>query len=164
MRSASFSVFAQKTALVSDFTPKNETVKEFSVNVMSGDLVIAFSPSSNSFAYINALEVVSVPDSLIVDDASLFNPSGAFNGLVNQALETVARVNMGGPFVSLENDMLGRTWVSDRSFLLQPNLATNESKISAVKYPQGGPTSDIAPPTVYGTCTKMNSGSGWLGC
>ncbi|KAL2486576.1 Receptor-like protein kinase HERK 1 [Abeliophyllum distichum] len=159
MRSASFSVFAQKTALVSDFTPKNETVKEFSVNVMSGDLVIAFSPSSNSFAYINALEVVSVPDSLIVDDASLFNPSGAFNGLVNQALETVARVNMGGPFVSLENDTLGRTWVSDRSFLLQPNLATNESKISAVKYPQGGPTSDIAPPTVYGTCTKMNSGS-----
>ncbi|CAI9759187.1 unnamed protein product [Fraxinus pennsylvanica] len=159
MKSASFSVFAQTTALASDFSPKNVTVKEFSVNVTSGDLVITFSPSSNSFAYVNALEVVSVPDSLIVDDASLFNPSGAFNGLVNQALETIARVNMGGPFVSLENDTLGRTWVSDRSFLLRPNLATNASKISAVKYPEGGPTSDIAPQTVYGTCTKMDSRS-----
>ncbi|CAA3021567.1 receptor kinase HERK 1 [Olea europaea subsp. europaea] len=159
MRSASFSVFSQTTALVTDFSPKNVTVKEFSVNITSGDLVITFSPSSNSFAYINAMEVVSVPDSLIVDDASLFNPSGAFNGLVNQALETVARVNMGGPYVSLENDTLGRTWVSDRSFLLQSNLATNVSKILAVKYPAGGPTSDTAPPSVYGTCTKMDSGS-----
>ncbi|CAI9778793.1 unnamed protein product [Fraxinus pennsylvanica] len=159
MKSASFSVFSQTTALVSDFSSKNVTVKEFSVNITSGDLVITFSPSSNSFAYINAVEVVSVPDSLIVDDASLFNPSGAFNGLVNQALETVARVNMGGPFVSLGNDTLGRTWVSDQSFLLRPNLATNASKISAVRYPAGGPTPDIAPPTVYGTCTKMDSGS-----
>ncbi|PIN02290.1 Serine/threonine protein kinase [Handroanthus impetiginosus] len=159
MRSARFSVFAQRTTLLSDFTPRNASVKEYSVNVTTRDLVITFSPSSNSFAYINALEVVSVPDDLITDDASLYNPSAPFTGLMTQSLETVFRLNMGGPFVSLVNDTLGRTWISDSGFLLQPNLATNVSNVGAVRYPQGGATSDAAPETVYGTCTRMNSAS-----
>ncbi|KZV23939.1 receptor-like protein kinase HERK 1-like [Dorcoceras hygrometricum] len=158
MNTASFSVFAQKTTLLSDFSPKNATVKEFSVNVAAGELDVTFSPSGNSFAYINALEVVSVPDSLITNDAALFNPSGTFSGLVALSFETVARLNMGGPLVSLVNDTLGRTWVPDRSFLVQSNLATNASNIPSVLYPGGGATSDSAPQTVYGTCTKMNSG------
>lgn len=158
MNSAVFSVFSQQTTLLSDFTPKNATVREYSVNVTSNDLVITFSPSSNSFAYVNAIEVVSVPDILISDDASLYNPPGPFSGLVNQALETVVRVNMGGSLVTMANDTLGRTWVPDSNFLTQPSLVSNVSKISAVEYPQGGATEDTAPPTVYGTCTTMNSG------
>ncbi|KAL6499825.1 Receptor-like protein kinase HERK 1 [Orobanche gracilis] len=157
MSSASFSVFSQSTTLLSDFTPINASVREYSVNVTSGDLIITISPSSNSFAYINALEVVSVPDDLIPDDASLYNPVGPYSGLMTQSLETVARLNMGGQYVSLTNDTLGRTWISDSSFLVQRELATNVSKIRAVQYPAGGATPDSAPPTVYGTCTKMNS-------
>ncbi|KAK6163234.1 hypothetical protein DH2020_000098 [Rehmannia glutinosa] len=65
MNSASFSVFSQRTTLVSDFSPQNASVREYSVNVDRGDLVISFSPSANSFAYVNALEVVSVPNNLI---------------------------------------------------------------------------------------------------
>ncbi|KAH6810449.1 hercules receptor kinase 1 [Perilla frutescens var. frutescens] len=159
MKSASFSVFAAKTTLLSDFTPKDAIVKEYSVNVGTGDLVIAFSPSSNSFAYVNALEVVSVPDNLIADAAPLYSTTGQFTGLMSQSLQTVARLNMGGPFVSLVNDTLGRSWNSDGPYLNQPNLATTESNIPAVQYPDGGATREIAPPTVYGTCTKMNSGS-----
>ncbi|KAL8496811.1 hypothetical protein ACS0TY_020475 [Phlomoides rotata] len=154
MKSANFSVFAQKITLLSDFSPQNATVKEYSVNVNSGSLVITF---SSNFSYINAIEVVSVPDDLIRDDASLFNPKGPFTGLLTQPLETVARVNMGGPLVSLMNDSLGRTWVSDTTFLLEPNLATSKSNIPAVRYPPGGATPDTAPQMVYGTCTKMNS-------
>ncbi|KAL6577242.1 Receptor-like protein kinase HERK 1 [Orobanche minor] len=157
MSSASFSVFSQSTTLLSDFTPIKASVREYSVNVTSGDLVITFSPSSNSFAYINALEVVSVPDNLISDDASLYNPLGPYSGLMTQSLETVARLNMGGQYVSLTNDTLGRTWISDSSFLVQRELATNASKIGSVQYTPGGATADSAPPTVYGTCTKMNS-------
>ncbi|KAL2530006.1 Receptor-like protein kinase HERK 1 [Forsythia ovata] len=157
MKSATFSVFFQKNTLLSNFNPKNLSVKEFSVSISSGDLVVTFAPANSSFAYVNALEVFSSPDSLITDDASRLNPPGAFNGLVTQALETIARVNMGGPFVSFENDTLWRTWVSDQNFLVQPNLAKNVSNIAAVKYPSGGTTPDIAPPTVYGTCSKMNS-------
>lgn len=158
MNSAKFSVGTQKNVLLGNFTPKNATMKEFSVNVTSpGDIVLTFDPSSNSFAYINALEVVSVPDSLIIDDASLVNPAGGFTGLVTQALETVQRVNMGGPLVTYENDTLWRTWVSDAGFLISPDLAMNKSLIGSVLYQPGGATEDTAPQTVYGTCTKMNS-------
>lgn len=158
MNSAKFSVGTQKNVLLGNFTPKNATMKEFSVNVTSpGDIVLTFDPSSNSFAYINALEVVSVPDSLIIDDASLVNPAGGFTGLVTQALETVQRVNMGGPLVTYENDTLWRTWVSDAGFLISPDLAMNKSLIGSVLYQPGGAAEDTAPQTVYGTCTKMNS-------
>uniref|UniRef100_A0A5B6Z7Z9 Putative receptor-like protein kinase HERK 1 n=1 Tax=Davidia involucrata TaxID=16924 RepID=A0A5B6Z7Z9_DAVIN len=157
--SANFSVSAQNFVLVSNFNPNNtSSVKEFCINVTSSTtLVITFTPSNNSLAFLNALEVVSVPDTLITDDAASVNPPGNFQGLLSQALETVARVNMGGPTVSSENDTLGRTWVPDQSFLVEKNLATNLSKIGAVKYPAGGATPDIAPVTVYGTATIMNS-------
>lgn len=157
MKSASFAVFAQRTTLLNDFSPKNASVKEYSVNVTTGDLTITFSPSGGSFAYVNAIEVVSVPDDLIIDDASLYNPSGNFVGLVSQSLETVHRLNMGGSYVSPVNDSLGRTWLPDGRFLLRPDVATTKSNLEAVKYPAGGATSDTAPKTVYGTCTVMDS-------
>ncbi|XWS53192.1 hypothetical protein CRYUN_Cryun11dG0136800 [Craigia yunnanensis] len=74
-----------------------------------------------------------------------------------QALETVSRVNMGGPTVFFENDTLWRTWVPDKRFLVENNLALSVSNIRAVKYVDGGSTQDIAPNSVYGTCTRMNS-------
>ncbi|KAI8523910.1 hypothetical protein RHMOL_Rhmol13G0108200 [Rhododendron molle] len=159
LSSVSFSVSAQTYTLLSNFTPTSASFIEFSVNVTSRSLVITFIPSDNSSAFVNALEVVSVPNSLITDDATLVNPSTSFKGLLTQALETVARVNMGGPAVSAFNDTLSRSWVPDQGFLVQKNSATNESNIAAVKYPAGGATVDTAPPTVYGTCTKMNSQS-----
>ncbi|KAE9461185.1 hypothetical protein C3L33_06924, partial [Rhododendron williamsianum] len=159
LSSVSFSVSAQTYTLLSNFTPTSASFIEFSVNVTSTSLVITFIPSDNSSAFVNALEVVSVPNSLITDDATLVNPSTGFKGLLTQALETVARVNMGGPAVSPFNDTLSRSWVPDQGFLVQKNLATNTSNIAAVKYPAGGAAVDTAPPTVYGTCTEMNSQS-----
>ncbi|KAA8549544.1 hypothetical protein F0562_001438 [Nyssa sinensis] len=64
---------------------------------------------------------------------------------------------MGGPALLAENDTLWRTWVPDQSFLVEKNVAKNFSNIGAVKYPNGGATPDIAPATVYGTLTEMNS-------
>ncbi|KAB5520278.1 hypothetical protein DKX38_024597 [Salix brachista] len=159
MSSASFGVSTPNYAFLSNFSVKASVVKEFSVNVTSKNLVITFTPSGNSFAFLNALEVVSVPDELITDDAETFNPVGRFKGLTWQALETVHRVNMGGPTVSFENDTLGRTWVPDQSFLIQNNLAINVSNIAAVKYVVGGATQDSAPNAVYGTASRMNSDS-----
>lgn len=157
MSSASFNVFSQSNPLLTRFTLSGgASVREYSVNISTRDLVITFSPLGNSFAYVNALEVVSVPDGLIRDAAELVS-SGTFTGLVNQAFETVARVNMGGPLVSLVNDTLGRTWVSDYRFLSNPQVSTNRSNIPAVQYEAGFATQTNAPPTVYGTCTKMNS-------
>ncbi|KAF2283379.1 hypothetical protein GH714_003669 [Hevea brasiliensis] len=158
MNRAIFHVSTQDHVLLSNFSVNSNVVKEFSVNVTSTSLEIIFTPSSNSFAFLNALEVVSIPDALITDDASTFDPLGTFQGLFSQALETVFRVNMGGPTILPENDTLGRTWVPDQDFLINENFATNISKISAVKYVEGGATPDIAPNAVYGTATVMKSG------
>ncbi|KAH1115307.1 hypothetical protein J1N35_008685 [Gossypium stocksii] len=157
MSMAKFDVSTENHVLLSSFSVQSLVVKEFSVNVTTNSLAITFSPSENSFAFINALEVVSVPDQLIPDSAGLVESSTGFQGLTWQAFETVARVNMGGPTVSSENDTLSRTWVPDQPFLLGKNLATSVSKIKAVKYVDGGSTREIAPNTIYGTCTRMNS-------
>lgn len=158
LSTANFAVTTQNNVLLSDFSvKKNPVMMEYSVNVTSDTLVITFTPSANSCAFVNAIEVVSVPDDLIADDASTLNPSTTYSGLVTLALETVWRVNMGGPTVSSANDTLHRTWVPDQNFLVAPNLATNFSNIGAVNYVEGGPTENTAPRTVYGTLTEMNS-------
>ncbi|XP_004294627.1 PREDICTED: receptor-like protein kinase HERK 1 [Fragaria vesca subsp. vesca] len=153
---AKFSVSTQTYGLLSDFSVQNSSVmKEFSVNVTSSSLVVTFTPSSVSFAFLNAIEVVSVPDDLITDDAS--PTPGKFQGLLSQALETTWRVNMGGPMVTFENDTLWRTWVPDQDFLVNKNLAKDVSNVAAVQYAEGFATADTAPRTVYGTLTEMNS-------
>ncbi|KAF3453791.1 hypothetical protein FNV43_RR04232 [Rhamnella rubrinervis] len=157
MSTAKFSVSTERHVLLSDFNVNKASVKEFSVNVTSDSLVITFTPSSSSLAFLNAIEVVSVPDQLITDDASTVAPSEKFQGLFSQALETVVRVNMGGPTVSFENDTLWRTWVPDQSFLVNKNGVKNVSNIAAVKYSSGVATPDIAPRTVYGTATQMDA-------
>ncbi|KNA04810.1 hypothetical protein SOVF_196300 [Spinacia oleracea] len=158
MSSATFSVSAQQFTLLSDYTPeRSPIVKEYSVNVTSDTLVITFSPSGSSFAYLNAIEVVSVPDSLISDDASLLSPTGRYSGLVTHAMETVARVNMGGPYVNYNNDTLWRTWVVDDRFLLNNASAVDLNNTAAVQYKQGHATRDSAPVSVYGSAKEMNS-------
>ncbi|KAK0605201.1 hypothetical protein LWI29_024092 [Acer saccharum] len=157
MSKAKFSVSSANHALLSDFSVNSSVVKEFSVNVTSSTLDVTFSPSGDSFAFVNALEVISVPNKLIADDAFSINPSEMFQGLLWQALETVHRVNMGGPLITFENDTLWRTWVPDQSFLVENNLAKSVSNIPAVNYVEGGATQLTAPKTVYGTATRMNS-------
>ncbi|KAK8695902.1 hypothetical protein V6N13_001045 [Hibiscus sabdariffa] len=152
-----FDVSTENHVLLSSFSVQSLLVKEFSVNVTTNTLAITFSPSENSFAFINAMEVVSVPDQLIPDTAGSVQSSLGFQGLTWQALETVARVNMGGSTISFQNDTLWRTWVPDQRFLVGKNLALSVSNIRAVKYVAGGSTEDIAPNSVYGTCIRMNS-------
>lgn len=158
MSKASFSVSAQEFGLLSDYTPESSPmVKEYSVNVTSNTLVITFTPSGDSFAFLNGMEIVSVPNSLIVDDASLVNPKGSFSGLLTQALETVARVNMGGPFINYDNDTLWRTWVIDDGFLLNIVSAVDVNNTGAVNYAPNLATRYSAPVNVYGTAKEMNS-------
>ena len=159
MSSAKFAVSTENHVLLSHFSASSSSVKEFSINVTSGNIVITFTPLENSFAFLNAIEVVSVPDVLITDDARTADTRQNFQGLLFQALETVARVNMGGSLVSFENDNLSRTWVPDQSFLVNKNGVKDVTNIKAVKYPNGGATPDIAPVTVYGTATAMDSSS-----
>ncbi|CAF1770953.1 hypothetical protein HID58_088343 [Brassica napus] len=160
MESAKFSVSSQTHVFLSDFTVTSRVImKEYYLNVPTDHLELTFTPSGKSFAFVNALEVVSVPDTLISGDPSFAGSHGSFNELSLQALETVHRVNMGGPRVTPDNDTLSRTWKTDSEFLVENNLVMNVSKIPSVHYKPGLATEETAPKSVYGTCSEMNSGS-----
>ncbi|XP_057549232.1 receptor-like protein kinase HERK 1 [Amaranthus tricolor] len=159
LNTAKFTVSAQQFVLLSDFTPpKSSIVKEYSLIVTSKELEIILNPASNSVAFLNALEVFLVPDGLIQDDATLTNPLEAFKGLLNVALETVFRVNMGGPLVDSSNDTLWRSWVPDDRFLEHKDFGVAIPD-KPVKYKTGLATTDDAPPAVYGTCRRLNVNS-----
>ncbi|KAK1297864.1 Receptor-like protein kinase HERK 1 [Acorus calamus] len=148
---SNFTVSAQNTVLLdsNQLSTTTTTFKEFSLIIDSDSFVLTFAPSSgSSIAYVNAIEVVSVPDGL-TDDAS----KGQL--LTTQTLETVYRVNMGGPKVLPSNDTLSRTWVSDQGFLVQKNLAESFSYTGFINYGNGGSTRDTAPDMVYRTATEM---------
>lgn len=158
---AKFSVSAQNFTLIREYRLESPPiVKEYSVNVTSGSLVLTFTPSVNSFAFINALEVFSLPDKLIPAGArTISSLQGNYKNLWKQALETVERVNMGNQTVFPQNDTLWRLWVSDNQFLIHNNLVTFVSNVTAVNFTGGGPTENIAPALVYGTATRLNSDS-----
>ncbi|CAH1429858.1 unnamed protein product [Lactuca virosa] len=159
LTTAVFSVSTPDHSLLSDFKAEGVQTKEYSVNVTSGDLEITFTPTGSSFAFLNGLEVVSVPDPLIPDDAMSVNPPTNFKGMLNKALETLARVNMGGPVVTSRNDSLWRSWVTDLSYSKNRNFESNASNPTAVRYPAAGATQDDAPISVYGTAATMASES-----
>lgn len=155
---AKFSVSAQSFTLLGDFQPQNgPVVKEFSLNITSDTLILNFTPFGNSFAFLNALEIVSIPDGLFPVSARTIDHPVEYRTFLTEAMETVARVNMGNQTVSPQNDTLWRLWVSDEPYLDHVNLATFVSNMSAVKYSKNSPSRDIAPPSVYGTATRLNS-------
>ncbi|KAI5402829.1 hypothetical protein KIW84_050431 [Lathyrus oleraceus] len=158
LNAVKFDVSTQTIVLISGLTmQKNPFMKEYSINVTTDTLEITFRPLDSSVAFVNAIEVVSVPDDLIPDDAFHLNPLTSYSGLRAQALETVWRVNMGGPVVTSREDPFRRTWVLDLKFLLTSNLANDVSNIPGVKYADGGATQNTAPLSVYGTATEMNT-------
>ncbi|GAB2286741.1 hypothetical protein Dimus_021136 [Dionaea muscipula] len=157
---AEFSVSAQNSNLLrsSQLGSGRPMVKEYSLNITSDKLVLSFSPSADSFAYLNALEVVSAPDELIPHSVGTIDPRGNNQNLQDHALETVFRVNMGNKTVYPQNDTLSRLWISDGPFLKLNSLVMFVSK-AAVSYTNHGSTPDIAPPSVYGTASVLNSKS-----
>ncbi|XP_074276404.1 putative receptor-like protein kinase At5g59700 [Silene latifolia] len=160
LSNAKFSVSLQHYTLLRDFqvTDLNPVIKEYYLNINTDKLVIAFKPSDDSFAFLNALEVVSGPDHLIPDTVATIDKPGSTQYLMHHALETTFRINMGNTAVNPQNDTLFRKWLPDEPFLKNTNLVTFVSKPEPVNYSrEGGPTPEIAPPSVYGTASKLKS-------
>ncbi|KAG6385494.1 hypothetical protein SASPL_154329 [Salvia splendens] len=133
--------------------------KEYSVNVTSNSLLVTFIPANGSVAFVNAIEVVSAPDSLIPDQASIVSPHGQFDGLSGLALETIYRLNMGGPLITAENDTLSRTWENDAKYLHVNSSASNVS-VSPLNIKYGDAAApEIAPNYVYATAQTMGDAS-----
>ncbi|KAL5788635.1 hypothetical protein ACOSP7_005584 [Xanthoceras sorbifolium] len=158
LQKATFTVATDKNVLLHNFKFPNTTeavVKEYLFNVTDPKLSIKFTPMKNSAAFINAIEVVSAPDSLITDQGTALFPVNSYDGLSKYSYQYVYRLNMGGPFINSQNDTLGRTWIPDTNYLKEKNMAKPVSvATNVIKYPEGV-TPLIAPPTVYASASAM---------
>ncbi|ESQ53163.1 hypothetical protein EUTSA_v10024369mg [Eutrema salsugineum] len=162
LQQATFSVLTEKYVLLHNFKISNNNndsqavlQKEYLVNMTDAQFSLRFRPMKSSAAFINAIEVVSAPDELISDSGTALFPVNGFSGLSDYAYQSVYRVNVGGPLIMPQNDTLGRTWIPDKEFLKDENLAKDvKTTPSAIKYPPGV-TPLIAPQTVYATAAEM---------
>nr|XP_043607301.1 receptor-like protein kinase THESEUS 1 [Erigeron canadensis] len=160
LTSASLSVVTENFVLLNNYSFKSyngssHLFREYSINVTSDSLLLNFVPSNNSIAFINAIEVVSIPDELIPNEVTSVFPSTPINDISNHAFETVYRLNMGGPKLTPQNDTLGRIWENDKKYLHVNGSATSVSiNPSMIKYTERV-TPEIAPNWVYATAQTM---------
>ncbi|XP_026426263.1 receptor-like protein kinase FERONIA isoform X2 [Papaver somniferum] len=137
-------------------------VKEFSINVDSGRVNITFTPSSsynNSYAFVNGIEVISMPNLYNSDGTALIvGQKGVFFPIDNTtALENVVRLNVGGNQISPVRDTgLFRSWSDDSPYIYAAQLGVTDTANSSmqIKYATGVP-SYSAPDDVYKTARTM---------
>ncbi|XP_031495027.1 receptor-like protein kinase THESEUS 1 [Nymphaea colorata] len=157
LNSTSLTVVTEDFVLLDNYTLKNQShpflFKEYLINVTSDHLTIVFVPTNGSLSFVNAIEVVSVPDDLISDPPSQV-PDGILFSLTNLAMETVYRLNVGGPRITSINDTLGRTWENDRAYLFSNNSA-NPVFVDPSSINYGTLTREIAPNSVYAYAEAM---------
>ncbi|OWM73601.1 hypothetical protein CDL15_Pgr026700 [Punica granatum] len=158
LKTAMFSVNTDSVVLLHRFNLNNATthvVKEYLLNVTDPKLNLKFSAMSNSFAFINAIEVVSAPDFLIGDSGMSLSPVQDYKGLNGFNYQVVYRLNVGGPVITAQNDTLGRSWENGEKYLKDKALAANVSvPTKVIKYPEQFPTL-IAPASVYASAVQM---------
>ncbi|QCD90160.1 interleukin-1 receptor-associated kinase 4 [Vigna unguiculata] len=139
-------------------------IKEFIVHVSGSVLQLTFSPSYNSshaFAFVNGIEVVSMPLNLYTmggDDAPL--PLVGHNKVVNiyndTAMENLHRLNVGGEQIPPKYDTgMFRSWDSDEVYILGANIGIQFSNMSMlVSYSDNAPPYS-SPADVYRTSRSM---------
>ncbi|CAH9070464.1 unnamed protein product [Cuscuta epithymum] len=173
---AFFSVTANELTLLSNFSAYLAVVsgvdppvvfKEYIVNVDDYQrLNVTFTPSPNSYAFVNGIEIVSIPtgyyvrgedDEAAEDDQVTWVGSGTpFYISNNTALETVYRLNVGGNTISPEDDSgMFRTWYSDDSFLIGYGYQTPSLDVD-IDYTPSTPAYS-APETVYTTSRTISN-------
>ena len=133
---ASFSVQSNQFTLLNDFNASlnadaqaTDTIfKEYVVNVNDGErLILTFTPSHpNSYAFINGIEVLSMPTDLYytVDDTGFtFIDSKTLYSLgTSFALQTEYRIKAGGQEIPPQNDTgLFRDWADEQGYFIKHN-------------------------------------------
>ncbi|KAK1285553.1 Receptor-like protein kinase FERONIA [Acorus calamus] len=161
--SGPFTLLSNFSALL---TGQSSVIREFSVNVSSNTLKLTFAPApapKNAFAFVNGIEIVSMPDffdssSNKLDQPPIVGTTSTF--VVDQytTLQTVARLNVGGNTVNPPDDSgpLYRTWENDEQYIYGAAGGVTYPKDPnvTIRYPTSVP-SYIAPTDVYGTARSM---------
>lgn len=166
---AIFSVTAGSYTLLSNFSAAQTTqalnfdylIKEYAIYVDSETLSLTFSPSSNysnTFAFVNGIEIVSMPE--IYDNAVGVNMVGGgipFPIDNSTALEGLYRLNVGGNYIPPTKDTgLFRSWSDDTPYIF--GAATGTTNVIDpgvnISFPTSVP-SYTAPEDVYSTARFM---------
>ncbi|OMO97461.1 hypothetical protein CCACVL1_04558 [Corchorus capsularis] len=166
---AFFTVTSGPFTLLSNFSPSYSVdslglqtlVKEFCLNIEGNHQVlnITFSPSSTplgAYAFINGIEIVSMPTNLYFTGSNDRRIHGSALGnrfpVENStALEMIHRLNIGGGSISPENDSgsLYREWFDDKDYFRGPGHGLVNAISIRIKYLKVAPY--IAPAKVYQT-------------
>lgn len=164
-----FSVTANDFTLLSNFsaflysrnTSQPSFAKEFIINIdYSQTLRLVFSPNSNSFAFVNGIEIVSIPDKLYFkgNDVPIryVDQSSQMYLKNNTALENLFRLNVGGGRVEMQDDSgptrgMFRAWSGDDDYIfgLDYGYSPHREQVQ-INYTLKTP-SYSAPPIVYTT-------------
>ncbi|GMP66783.1 hypothetical protein CsSME_00026994 [Camellia sinensis var. sinensis] len=152
-----FSAFLTVSALVPQ---QSSLVKEFILNVRDTQkLDITFNPSPNSYAFINGIEVVSIPNNFYMkgdlNPIPLVGSQQFFYIDDNTALETLYRLNVGGNDVSVNHDTgMYRTWQQDDQYIYGGAVGLVPHLEIPIRYTNETPNY-TAPATVYTTARTM---------
>ncbi|KAK8659122.1 hypothetical protein V6N13_029334 [Hibiscus sabdariffa] len=156
LKAAVFTVQTDKYVLLHDFSMNDSKVvlKEYLVDATQHFSII-FKPKMGSFAFINAIEIVAIPNELLSDSASSVPQGNTVTGLSDIAFQVLYRLNVGGPLITPKNDTLDRTWVPDEPFNEFPQ-GTEYVMGRNIKYrPDRNMTRFVAPDMVYATAARM---------
>ncbi|KAF8010097.1 hypothetical protein BT93_J0914 [Corymbia citriodora subsp. variegata] len=156
-------------SLFSDYTGSASFYKEFCLNVRADQILnISFTPTPGcleAYAFVNGIEVVSMPEHLYYNTPIDSNEGIKFAGQatpyafgITYALEMVKRLNVGGQFVGSTGDTgMYRTWEADEAYVTSSNigvLPVNET--IQLNYIDQAPRY-TAPDAVYKTARTMGT-------
>lgn len=156
---ALFNVSTSNFLLLSNFRAQNSfpVIKEFFLTINEGKLGIQFLPSS--FAFVNAIEVILLPSDFIMENDTAVRPvktkSGFYNDLLPEALQTIHRINVGGPEVKEANDSLWRNWKQDDGYVISSTSAKTCAFYNGTYGETLEATEYFAPDIVYRTCKEV---------
>ncbi|KAL1363524.1 hypothetical protein HN51_011735 [Arachis hypogaea] len=172
--SATFSVSVHRFGLLQNFEAQNHTnsasVKEFFMNITAGSFRIIFTPQTDSFAFVNAIELFLLPRFLIANQVSRFNPQpsigqdslSTYSGVLSRVLETKYRLNIGGRVIPRGQDPLLRLWSSDETYLVNQKEVKLVAYLGNITFLVGkdsdGPNANYytAPSVIYKTAREIN--------
>ncbi|MBA0616321.1 hypothetical protein Godav_016377 [Gossypium davidsonii] len=135
-------------------------IKEYSINVDGDHLNLTFSPSStpsNAYAFVNGIEVLSMPDLYSNSDGVPIVGQQAPLTIDNAtALENVYRLNVGGSDISPSGDTgLFRSWYDDQPYLFGAAFGVSAAADPNVTIDYGTMSTYTAPVSVYTTARSM---------
>ncbi|KAG6720802.1 hypothetical protein I3843_03G079100 [Carya illinoinensis] len=156
--------FSASLSITSSTNPSTAyLVKEFIVDVRKNqNLNVTFIPSPSSYAFINGIEVVSMPSKLYISNQDM-SPATFVNAhdspfYINNpfAFETLYRLNVGGKDVSNINDTgMFRSWSQDEDYIFGKAFGTMPHRSNAtIKYTEDTPPY-TAPEIIYTSSRTM---------